>query len=129
MGEIVWISLEPNNGFIEIYPKKIALQIEKAYLSIDSNLKNKTELDLGFNYNYAKIYFDSFDQFYQTMPICNNNILYDFKSVKRCEVFKGIIEINIVKVYSGNWKISNKLDSKNSIIFRPNPSDIIISNE
>ena len=132
MSQIVWISLDPTYGNINIYPKKIALLIEKTYMSINSNSsQNKVELELGSEYNNSTIHFSSCGEFYQTMPVCNlnqnNNNIYDFKTVKRCEVFKGIIEINIIKVYSGNWRISNKVDSKNSLIFRPNQSDIIIT--
>ena len=127
MTEIVWTSLDPINGSINIYPKNIASIIEQSYIKRGIYTINKVEL--GADFFNATINFPFCGEFYQTTPGVNlGRGRYKepgFRSVKRCEVKDGIISLNIIQLYGGIWRIANSTDDLTSITFRPSPSDII----
>ena len=129
MNKVTWASLDPINGIINIYPKKIATKIEQAYLKREQYSINNVEL--GTDFFNATVHFPLCGEFYQTTPkVYLGRAGFKesgYRSVKRCELCDDIISLNTIQLHGGVWRIVNApIDiSSNHLTYTPSLNDII----
>ena len=129
MTEFVWVSVDPVRRRVDVYPKTIANRIEKSYNERDRYAA--TACVLGSDFFNATVHFTPSGVKYQTTP----GVSYGragfkqpgYRSVKRCQVVDGSITVYSKQVH-GEWRIVNsELDSDKTFIEKPDPNDIIVS--
>lgn len=110
----LWISVDPVRCKVDVYPKPIAIKIEKAYK--ERNTLNSNKLVLGNDFFNSTIHFDSSGLCYQTTPgiyMGRNGFKQPgYRSVQR-------LNINLTDEYfdiyskqvNGEWRICNYSDS------------------
>ena len=130
MSEFVWASVDPVHRKVDIYPKAIALRIEKSYNERDQ-FQHST-CNLGSDFFNATVHFHPSRVQYQTTPgISFGRAQFKqpgYRSVKRCPVVNGTITIYSKQVH-GEWRITNsEPDSSYTFIETPNTTDILITN-
>ena len=114
MSEIVWASVDPIRCKVDIYPKTIALRIEKSYRERDTS--RHSTCVLGSDFFNATLHFHPSGNHYQTTTGMSLGRLGfkqpGYRSVKRCQVVNGNITIYSRPVYR-EWRIVNSvLDSE-----------------
>ena len=127
MSEIVWASVDPVRCKVDIYPKMIALRIEKSYTERDAS--RLSTCVLGSDFFNATLHFHPSGNHYQTTTgISFGRAGFKqpgYRSVKRCPVVNGTITIYSKQVH-GEWRITNsELDSEITLTNNPNSCDII----
>jgi len=130
MSEFVWASVDPVRRKVDIYPKAIALRIEKSYNERD-RFGLKSTCVLGSDFFNATVHFHPSGTQYQTTPgmtLGRGDFKHPgFRSVKRCLVVDGTITI-YSKPIQGEWRITNsELESEHTFIETPGTSNIIVS--
>jgi hypothetical protein len=130
MSEFVWASVDPVHRKVDIYPKAIALRIEKSYNERDQF--ERSTCILGSDFFNATVHFHPSRVQYQTTPgISFGRAGFKqpgYRSVKRCLVVNGTITIYSKQVH-GEWRITNsEPDSSYTFIETPNTTDILITN-
>jgi hypothetical protein len=130
MTQFVWASVDPVRRKVDIYPKAIALRIEKSYNERD-RFGLKSTCVLGSDFFNATVHFHPSGTQYQTTPgmsLGRAGIKQPgYRSVKRCPVLNGTITIYSKPVH-GEWRIVNtELESEHTFIETPNTSNIIVS--
>jgi hypothetical protein len=129
MSQFVWASVDPVRGKVDIYPKTIALRIEKSYNELD--VFGRSPCVLGSDFFNATVHFHPSGTHFQTTPGQSFGRAGfkqpGFRSVKRCLVLNGTITIYSKKV-RGEWRITNsEPDSDITFTEIPSPHNIIIS--
>ena len=129
MSEFIWASVDPVRRKLDIYPKAIALRIEKSYNERDRF--GRSTCVLGKDFFNATIHFHPSGVQYQTTPGQSLGRAGfkqpGYRSVKRCPVVNGTITIYSKQVH-GEWRITNsELDSEMTFRETPDVNNIIVS--
>jgi hypothetical protein len=130
MTQFVWASIDPVRRKVDIYPKPIALRIEKSYNERD-RFGLKSTCVLGSDFFNATVHFHPSGTQYQTTPGMSLGRAGfkqpGYRSVKRCPVVDGTITVYSKQV-CGEWRIVNsELDSDRTFTETPDTNNIIIS--
>ena len=119
MSEFVWASVDPVRRKLDIYPKAIALRIEKSYNERDRF--GRSTCVLGSDFFNATVHFHYSGSLYQTTPGLSMGRAGfkqpGYRSVKRVQVDEHQTHIKLLlKQIHGEWRITSDEDDKEDTI-------------
>lgn len=127
MSKCIWLSVNPILKKVDVYPKNIAIRIEKKYK--EKGLFTFESCVLGEDYFNATVHLHDSGYFYQTTPGINIGRTFKkpgFRSVKRININSEDEYFTIyAKLHGSEWRICDKTHAQYTFHEKIDPETLI----